>query len=47
MISSDTAQVLKASFMVYMVPLLFLLAGLYIGQQLDGYWDMLPAWTSF
>jgi sigma-E factor negative regulatory protein RseC len=36
MISSDTAQVLKASFMVYMVPLLFLLAGLYIGQQLDG-----------
>lgn len=31
---SDTAHVLKASFMVYMVPLLALLIGLYAGQQL-------------
>ncbi|HHX75027.1 MAG TPA: SoxR reducing system RseC family protein [Firmicutes bacterium] len=31
---SDTAQVLKASFMVYIVPMLALLIGLYAGQQL-------------
>ncbi|MCR3922336.1 MAG: SoxR reducing system RseC family protein [Firmicutes bacterium] len=35
-VASDTAHVLKASFMVYIVPMLALLAGLYLGQQLDG-----------
>lgn len=33
-ISSDTGKVLKASFMVYMIPMLFLLAGLWLGQAL-------------
>ena len=35
-IYSDTSHILKASFMVYIVPLLALLAGLFIGQQLEG-----------
>ncbi|NLP36431.1 MAG: SoxR reducing system RseC family protein [Firmicutes bacterium] len=35
-IISDTSHVLKASFMVYIIPLLALLLGLYVGQLLDG-----------
>lgn len=35
-IYSDTSHILTASFMVYIVPLLALLLGLFIGQQLDG-----------
>lgn len=33
---SDTAHVLKASFVVYIVPILALLIGIYVGQLLDG-----------
>ncbi|NLM51621.1 MAG: SoxR reducing system RseC family protein [Firmicutes bacterium] len=35
-IVSDTSHVLRASFMVYIVPLLALLLGLFVGQQLEG-----------
>ena len=35
-VASDTADVLKASFMVYMVPMIALLVGIYVGQLLDG-----------
>lgn len=33
---TDTAHVLKASFVVYMIPILALLVGIYVGQLLDG-----------
>jgi sigma-E factor negative regulatory protein RseC len=35
-VTSDTGQVLKASFVVYIVPVLFLLAGIALGRQLGG-----------
>lgn len=35
-ITSDTAYVLKASFIVYLLPILALLLGIYVGQQLEG-----------
>jgi positive regulator of sigma E activity len=35
-VASDTGQVLKASFVVYIVPVLSLLAGIALGQQLGG-----------
>lgn len=36
-IVSDTSHVLKASFMVYIVPLLSLLLGLFLGELLEGF----------
>jgi sigma-E factor negative regulatory protein RseC len=38
---TDTAHVLKASFVVYMVPMLALLVGIYVGQLLDGAFGIL------
>lgn len=35
-VASDTGQVLKASFVVYIVPVLSLLAGIALGQQFGG-----------
>lgn len=35
-VTSDTGQVLKASFVVYIVPILSLLTGIWLGQLLDG-----------
>lgn len=35
-VTSDTGQVLKASFVVYIVPVLFLLAGIALGKQFGG-----------
>ena len=35
-VTSDTAYVLKASFVVYLLPILALLLGIYVGQQVEG-----------
>lgn len=40
-VASDTGEVLKASFVVYVVPILSLLAGLWFGQTLGGDWASL------
>ncbi|EEG77707.1 SoxR reducing system RseC family protein [Dethiobacter alkaliphilus] len=35
-VATDTSNVLKASFVVYIVPMLFLLLGIWLGQVIDG-----------
>lgn len=35
-VATDTAYVLKASFMVYIVPMLALILGIWLGQMLEG-----------
>ena len=35
-VATDTSNVLKASFVVYIVPMLFLLVGIWLGQVIDG-----------
>ncbi len=37
----DTAYVLKVSFIVYLLPIIALLLGIYVGQQLEGYFAAL------
>ncbi len=36
-VTGDTSHVLKSSFVVYMVPMLALLAGIYAGQELSAF----------
>ena len=35
-VATDTSNVLRASFVVYIVPMLFLLVGIWLGQVIDG-----------
>jgi sigma-E factor negative regulatory protein RseC len=40
-VSMDSSHVLKASFVVYIVPMIALLLGIYLGQLLDGTFGIL------